>query len=186
MNKPSSNNNSILYRADVIPFVASVAGFCALVDSGTTPRWTHETLAECRRELAAVYATGVALQKADFVPMGELEPYIRQEDYDRVENRLVQVFGEYDRFLTTQVEEMKYSDVPISVSTSELLADLYQALGDTLWAFTGQNETRMLLALDDVQDQLLHELGDSLLLVLKQLHDLLAHPDFDPYPVQDH
>lgn len=183
MSKQSSN---ILYRSDVTPFVAAIAGYCALVEPQATPRWTRETLSQCRQRLADIYAMGLVLQQSDFLPMGELEPYIRQEDYDRVRGRLEQVFGEYDRFLTAQVEEMKYSDVPISVSTSELLADLYQALGDTLWAFRGQNEAQMLLALSDIHDQLRDELGECLLLVLKQLHDLLLHPIFDPYSPQSH
>lgn len=183
----SKQSNSIVYREDVIPFVAAAAGYCALVEPQSTPGWTRETLAECRARLAEVYAQGIALRRTDFLPPDDPEQHIRQEDYDAVRSRLEKTFGEYDRFLTTQVEEMKYSDVPVSVSTSELLADLYQALGDTVWAFRGKDEPQMILALEEIRDQLQHELGALLLIVLKQLHDLLLHPDFEPYSTaQDH
>lgn len=181
-----NQSNSIAYREEVIRFVAAAASYCALVEPQSTPRWSRQTLDECRCRLAEVYAAGGALRRAEFLPPGDLEQHIRQEDYDAVRSRLEKAFGEYDRFLTTQVEEMKYSEVPVSASTSELLADLYQALGDAVWAFREKNEPQMILALEEIRDQLSHELGGLLLILLKQLHDLLLHPDFEPYATQDH
>lgn len=55
---------------------------------------------------------------------------VTEEQYEIVREGLAQAFGEYDVYLDTPVEDMRYSDTPVGVSLSEQLADIFQQLAD--------------------------------------------------------
>lgn len=171
-------SKSVIQLPGVMDFVQYAARYCALVEPSTTPTWTAETVNECRRMLAWVYSTGLALPDFPFDPYIQLERTIREQDYEVVRSHIEEVLGEHDRFLNAQMEEMKYSDRPVSVSTAEVLADIYQALGDFVWVFRSQNDRSMLQAVAEIKYTMLHEWGTLLLAAVRQLHDLLINPDF--------
>ena len=54
--------------------------------------------------------------------------YVDEDYYESVRRKMEMLFGEYDVFLETFEEDMKYSDTPVSASISESLADIFQAL----------------------------------------------------------
>lgn len=170
---------SILKQAGVLEFIQYAAAYCALVEPQTTSQWDRSSLIECRRLLAWVYATGITLPELAIDPFVDLESVVTESEYELVKNRLEQYFGENDLFLNAQMEDMKYSDIPISVSTSEILADIYQCLADTIWIFRGQLERNMRQAIAEVRYALEHEWGTLLLAALRQLHDLHVDPNFE-------
>lgn len=170
---------SILKQAGVLEFIQYAAAYCALVEPQTTPQWDRSSLIECRRLLAWVYATGITLPELAIDPFVDLERVVTESEYELVKNRLEQYFGENDLFLNAQMEDMKYSDIPISVSTSEILADIYQCLADTIWIFRGQLERNMRQAIAEVRYAMEHEWGTLLLAALRQLHDLHVDPNFE-------
>lgn len=176
MNKES---DSILKVPGVLDFVQVAASYCALVEPSSTPIWTTETLLECRKLLADVYAKGLQLPELFLDPFAESPRQVTEEAYEAVRGRLERVLGSEDRFLNAQMEEMKYSDRPVSVSTAEILADIYQALGDFVWAIRLLNEPAMYQAVAEVQHSMQERWGSLLLAALRQLHDLSNDPDFE-------
>lgn len=50
--------------------------------------------------------------------------------YDAARQDMSAIFGEYDVYLDTPAEDMRYSDTPVAVSLSEKLADIYQQMYD--------------------------------------------------------
>lgn len=171
--------NSILMQSGVLDFIQYAAAYCALVEPQTTPHWDRSSLVECRKLLAWVYATGLSLPELSIDPFVNLERVVTESEYELVRNRIEQFLGENDLFLNAQMEEMKYSDIPVSVSTSEILADIYQSLADTIWIFRGQLERNMRQAIAEVRYALEHEWGTLLLAALRQLHDLHVDPNFE-------
>ena len=55
-----------------------------------------------------------------------IESALEEDVYDMMRGRVAQIMAEEDIYLEVFVEDMKYSDTPISASVSENLADLYQ------------------------------------------------------------
>ena len=55
-----------------------------------------------------------------------IEPALDEDVYDLVRGRVSAIMADEDIYLEVFVEDMKYSDTPISASVSENLADLYQ------------------------------------------------------------
>lgn len=169
---------SILYSEPVLAFIQYAVKYCALLEPATTPRWERSTIVECQKYLAHIYTQACELPTLPSSPYHVLERLVKEEDYEIVKKRLEEVLGEYDRFLNAQMEEMKYSDLPVSVSSAELLSDIYQVLADTAWAFRSGNEQNMYQAIAEVKYSFVHEWGTLLLAVLRQLHDLLSSPHF--------
>ena len=68
-------------------------------------------------------SAGVSLGEADY-----FSEYVDESLYAQVQHSIASVIGGDDTFLETFEEDMKYSDVPISASVSESLADIFQPL----------------------------------------------------------
>lgn len=178
-NVAMEKDKSILKMPGVLDFVQVAAVYCALVEPATTSVWDRDTVEYCRRLLADIYARGIALPNLAMDPYAVLERQVREEDYEAIQNRLERIFGEHDRFLNAQMEEMKYSDRPVSVSMAEVLADIYQALADFVWIMRGAHEQSMYQAVAEVRFTMMERWGTLLLAALRQLHDLLNDPDFE-------
>jgi len=56
----------------------------------------------------------------------ELPTFVKESDYVRVANRVAEIMGDEDTYLDVFVEDMKYSDTPVSAFVSENIADIYQ------------------------------------------------------------
>jgi len=54
--------------------------------------------------------------------------YVDEDYYESVRRGMEMLLGEYDVFLETFEEDMKYSDTPVAASISESLADIFQPL----------------------------------------------------------
>lgn len=169
---------SIVYSSEVLRFVQHAMAYCALVEPETTPVWSRDTVERVRRELALVYTSGLMLPEVDPLYGGDLERTVTEDDYNRVRAHVEGVLGEHDGFLDAQQEEMRYSDIPIGRSTSEILADLYQVLADMTWVFRQQVEEYMEQAITETRQSMMTEWGTDLLAVERQIHDLLSNPDF--------
>jgi len=55
---------------------------------------------------------------------------VSEEQYNDIRQGLAGVLGQYDVYLDTPVEDMRFSDTPVAVSLSEQLADIFQTLAD--------------------------------------------------------
>ena len=55
-----------------------------------------------------------------------IDSVLEEDVYDLVRDRVARIMAEEDIYLEVFIEDMKYSDTPISASVSENLADLYQ------------------------------------------------------------
>ncbi len=53
-----------------------------------------------------------------------------EEAYEAARADMSALFGEYDVYLDTPAEEMRYSDTPVAVSLAEKIADIYQQMYD--------------------------------------------------------
>lgn len=176
---PTQDNKSVLEMQGVLDFVQAAASYCALIEPWTTKEWSRDTIEECRLLLANVYTSGLQLPQLELYPFVMLEHKVTEEEYEAVRSRVEKVLGEFDRFLNAQMEDMKYSDRPVSVSTAEILADVYQALGDFVWLIRTMNERNIYQAVAEVRQSMLDRWGTLLLAALRQLHDLLSDPRFE-------
>lgn len=102
----------------------------------------------------------------------ELESYVTEETYEVLRLNLADILAEHDDYLDVFVEDMKYSDQPITRYISEDLADIYQDIKDFIFVFQlGLNET-MHDALATCQEHFRLYWGQRLVNTLRALHDV--------------
>ena len=105
--------------------------------------------------------------------MGDEEPehYVTEETYEVLRLTLASILAERDDYLDVFVEDMKYSDQPITRYISEDLADIYQDVKDFIFVFSlGLNQT-MHDALAICQENFRLYWGQKLVNTLRALHE---------------
>ncbi|MDO4695224.1 DUF5063 domain-containing protein [Porphyromonas sp.] len=167
--------NQNVYQDEVIGFVTQAVRYCALFSPESPKKWNSERITGCRRILSALYTAALDLPQLPTDPFASLECVVTEQDYDRVRTLLEGEFGEEDIFLDTEVYDMVYSETPIGISLSELMADLYQYLMDAMWVYREGVESLKEQAIAEINYTFKHEWGTKLLTVLRQLHRIATN-----------
>lgn len=113
-----------------IALTALAAEYCRVVEAAadTAPQtFVHEVL----RYLPRIYITIADMTDGvTAADNGMIYPALDETEYESARAAMAALFGEYDTYLDTHVEDMMYSDTPVAVSLAEKLADIYQAMFD--------------------------------------------------------
>ncbi|MDE6206375.1 MAG: DUF5063 domain-containing protein [Muribaculaceae bacterium] len=123
------NTPSLQLTALAVTYVRTLAA--------AVPGGGHDLLGDVLRLLPPIYTAlltirpeGLGAEDWDEYESGAIAAAMDEEQYDELRNRLAAILGDYDMYLDTQSEDMRYSDTPIAVSLSEQLADIYQSMAD--------------------------------------------------------
>lgn len=98
----------------------------------------QDFLRECIRYIPRIYIAvsdikpyeGDTGEAYDEYEPGAMSGNVTEEQYDIIREGIAGLLGEYDVYLDTPVEDMRFSDTPVGVSLAEQLADVFQVLGD--------------------------------------------------------
>jgi hypothetical protein len=104
---------------------------------------------------------------------------VTEDDYERLRERIAEILGSEDTFLEVHMEDMRYSDEPITAFISENIADIYQELKDLACNYQTENESVMNEALIACLDAFEQHWGQKLLNILRPLHALSLNPDYE-------
>ncbi|MEN9919711.1 MAG: hypothetical protein RL662_2147 [Bacteroidota bacterium] len=121
--------------------------------------------------------------KASLVPDLEIEYEIytevsvTEEDYNYILSKLYNVYKSNDAYLEVFLEDMKYSDTPISASIAEDLTDTYQDIKNFICIYEQGIEETMSEALYTCNENFKLYWGQKLVNVLRALHTLKYSPD---------
>ncbi len=118
-----------------LPFLALAGEYCSIVQNAREEdrREFVEKAVILLPELYVAMLKAPAPEVADY-EVAFLPQYVDEDYYDSVRRSLEMLFGPDDTYLETQLEDMKYSDVPIGASISEGMADIFQDLFNFLSA----------------------------------------------------
>lgn len=159
-----------IFDRNVIEFVTVAAEFCKYVEQAEGTRRANfvDTMLKI---LPLLYLKATLLPPCE--PMGDEEPehYVTEETYEVLRLTLTSILAERDDYLDVFVEDMKYSDQPITRYISEDLADIYQDVKDFIFVFSlGLNQT-MHDALAICQENFRLYWGQKLVNTLRALHE---------------
>lgn len=169
------STNEWIYAPSVIDFVTVAVEFCAFLEKDEMPlrdEWVKTMI----KYLPLLYVKATLLPEV--LPMEDANPetFVREEDYTRVLNRVNALLDNDDIYLDVFVEDMKYSDTPISSSISEDIADIYQDVRNFISVYQYGMEESMLEALWVCIENFRAYWGQKLVNVLRPLHTLAYHP----------
>jgi hypothetical protein len=164
--------NEIIYSTPVIDFVTVAVEFCAFLEN-EEERPRQEWLETIVRLLPLIYLKATLLPEVVSINEESLQTFVREEDYARVAEKIALLLGEDDTYLDVFVEDMKYSDTPISAFISENIADIYQDVRNFVSVYQYELNEQMNDALYVCRDNFRSYWGQKLVNVLRPLHSLL-------------
>lgn len=159
-----------LYTQEVLEFAAVGVRLAGLLEQSSDP---STFIQQALQQLPQLYLS--TLRLPDYLYDAELdylEEYITEGAYEAVRQRVSELLGEGDAYLSTQSEQMQYSDTPIAAFVSEALADVYQQVGNLLGILRDENEEALPAAIGRCRHYFTEYWGRELLEALTALHQL--------------
>ena len=100
-----------------------------------------------------------------------IEPSLEETVYDQVRTLLSRLFGEEDVYLEVFMEDMKYSETPISAAISENLADMYQEFYNLLHSLKDATSVVQQQLVEQCKENFINYWGQTLCNVLRGLNN---------------
>lgn len=178
-NMTNTNTNDIVYGPVTLDFVTVSVEFCSFLEK-TESLSKVEWIKTLARILPLLYVKATLLPTVESLGDDEfLETFVTEEDYMFVSNKVSSILAENDVYLDVFVEDMKYSDRPISSFVSEDIADIYQDIRNFVSIYQLGLEDSMVGALRVCTDNFRLYWGQKLVNVLRPLHSLIYKPNDD-------
>jgi hypothetical protein len=169
MTKKESDN--IVYSSTVIDFVTVAVEFCAFLENNgivSRKEWIDRML----KLLPLIYIKAALLPQTVEINDESPETFVKEEDYARVSAAVSTIMSEEDVYLDVFIEEMKYSDRPVSAFVSEDIADIYQDVRNFVSVYQYGLTDQMNDALFICKQNFENYWGQKLINVLRPLHSL--------------
>lgn len=170
MNKINTEEN--IYDKNVIEFVTVAVEYCAILENDeqlARVDWVEKML----MILPLLYLKASLLPETLMLTHEAPETFVREEDYIRVEKMVADIMAEEDTYLDVFIDEMKYSDRPISAFVSEDIADIYQDVRNFISVYQFELTDQMNNALYLCRSNFKTYWGQKLVNVLRPLHALI-------------
>ena len=163
--------SQVIFDRDVIEFVTVAAEFCNYMER-TEGIKRSDFVDTTLKILPLLYLKASLLPECHTIGEDLPENYVTEEIYEVLRMNLSGLLAGQDAYLDVFVEDMKYSDQPITRYISEDLADIYQDIKDFIFVFQlGLNET-MNDSLAICQENFREYWGQKLVNTLRALHEV--------------
>lgn len=166
------NNNNIAYAPVTLDFVTVGVEFCSFLEKTETIS-RSEWMETMMRILPLLYVKATLLPPAEVLMDDMPEVFVTEQDYLLVANRIASLLGEDNVYLDVFVEDMKYSDRPVSSFISEDIADVYQDVRNFISVYQHGIEEAMIGALNICKENFKVYWGQKLVNVLRPFHSLV-------------
>lgn len=166
------DSNNIIYSASVIELVTVGVEFCAFIENNDLVD-REEWIKKMLHILPLLYIKTAQLPELMQINESLPEAFVKEEDYTRVSTKIGSIVGEEDVYLDVFVEDMKYSDRPISSFVSEDIADIYQDIRNLVSIYQYKLDEQMNDALYVYQQHFRIYWGQKLVNVIRPLHSIL-------------
>ena len=173
MNQP---NTHFVYQQPAIEFVTVAVQFCIYLEQ-LAEQEKSEFIDKLLTILPLLYLKARLVPKTQDELDGYPEQFVSEQEYDNVRQTVAQLLGADDAYLEVYMEDMRYSDEPITAFVSENIADIYQEMKDLACNYQTQNESVMNDALVACLEAFEQHWGQKLLNVLRPLHAVLLSND---------
>ncbi len=180
-----SEQKGLIYQTTTIEFVTVAAQVCLLLEH-LVEHEKDEALDQLlcllpllylktrllERKLHPATDTEDAAPKEDWEDYEEAQRFVSEEDYNYIAQGVKQLLGSDDAYLEVFLDDMRYSDEPLTAYLSENLADIYQELKDMAAAFQTGQEPVMKAGVATCVSTFREHWGQKLLNALRALHNL--------------
>ena len=172
----SDTNTHFVYQQPAIEFVTVAVQLCIYLEK-VAEYEREEFLDKILSILPLLYLKARLVPKAEQELDSYTERFVTEQEYEAVRESIAGLLGSDDTYLEVYMEDMRYSDEPITAFVSENIADIYQEMKDLACNYQTQNESVMNDALVACLEAFEQHWGQKLLNVLRPLHALSLSND---------
>ena len=165
----TQSNTHYVYQQPAIEFVTVAVQLCLYLEQ-IEGQDKSEFVEKMLCLLPLLYLKARLLPKATEELDGFLERFVSEQEYEDIRQKVAQCMGADDTYLEVFVEDMRYSDEPITAFVSENIADIYQEVKDLACNYQTRDEAVMNDALVNCIEAFEQHWGQKLLNVLRPLH----------------
>ena len=165
----TQSNTHYVYQQPAIEFVTVVVQLCLYLEQ-IEGQDKSEFVEKMLCLLPLLYLKARLLPKATEELDSFPERFVSEQEYEDIRQKVAQCMGADDTYLEVFVEDMRYSDEPITAFVSENIADIYQEVKDLACNYQTRDEAVMNDALVNCLEAFEQHWGQKLLNVLRPLH----------------
>ena len=165
----TENNTPYVYQQPAIEFLTVAVQLCLYLEQ-IEGQDKAEFIEKMLCLLPLLYLKARLLPKATEELDGFPERFVTEQEYEDIRQKVAQCMGADDTYLEVFVEDMRYSDEPITAFVSENIADIYQEIKDLACNYQTRDEAVMNDALVNCIEAFEQHWGQKLLNVLRPLH----------------
>lgn len=165
----TQSNTHYVYQQPAIEFVTVAVQLCLYLEQ-IEGQDKSEFVEKMLCLLPLLYLKARLLPKATEELDGFPERFVSEQEYEDIRQKVAQCMGADDTYLEVFVEDMRYSDEPITAFVSENIADIYQEVKDLACNYQTRDEAVMNDALVNCLEAFEQHWGQKLLNVLRPLH----------------
>ena len=159
----------VIFNRDTVEFVTVAAEFCAFLER-TERLQRREFVDTILKILALLYIKASMLPACEVESETLPETFVTEEDYECLRYSLASLMAEHDDYLEVFLQDMVYSDTPITRRISEDLADIYQDVKDFVSVFKLGFDETMHDALALCREHFALYWGQTLVNTMRALH----------------
>ena len=152
-------------------FIALANEYCHALENVFEYEESRAFIAEMLKLLPRIYISASDI-KPDDDSDSFIDSFLDENDYDTVRGNVSRIIGEDDTYLEVFIDDMKYSDTPISTNISENLADIYQPLYNFVATVKDATDETINEAINAVKSEFDTYWGQTLCNVLRALHSI--------------
>ena len=172
----STDTTHYVYQEPAIEFVTVAVQLCLYLEQ-VAEQEKSDFIEKMLCLLPLLYLKARLLPKANEEMDGYPERFVTEQEYEDLRQMVAHKLGSDDAYLEVFVEDMRYSDEPITAFISENIADIYQELKDLACNYQTREEAVMNDALVSCLEGFEQHWGQKLLNVLRPLHALSLSVD---------
>ena len=165
----TQSNTHYVYQQPAIEFVTVAVQLCLYLEQ-IEGQDKSEFVEKMLCLLPLLYLKARLLPKATEELDGFPERFVSEQEYEDIRQKVAQCMGADDTYLEVFVEDMRYSDEPITAFVSENISDIYQEVKDLACNYQTRDEAVMNDALVNCIEAFEQHWGQKLLNVLRPLH----------------
>ncbi len=167
----SESNTHYVYQEPAIEFVTVAVQVCLYLEQ-MAEHEKSDFIDKMLCLLPLLYLKARLLPKTNEEMDGYPERFVTEQEYEDLRLMVAQKLGSDDAYLEVFMEDMRYSDEPITAFISENIADIYQEIKDLACNYQTREEAVMNDALVSCLEGFEQHWGQKLLNVLRPLHAL--------------
>lgn len=172
----SAVSKQYVYQEPAIEFVTVAVQLCLYLEQ-ISDHEKSDFIEKMLCLLPLLYLKAKLLPKSTEEMDGYVERFVTESEYEAMRQGVERIMGSDDTYLEVFVEDMRYSDEPITSFISENIADIYQEIKDLACNYQTREDAVMNDALVSCLEGFEQHWGQKLLNVLRPLHALSLSVD---------